>query len=324
VKHTSLISALFILCYATIPAVADVVLFSDDFNRTTGIGDGNRAIPTVTPTDGVSDWGPNYTISRTLRTGGNQIVTGTPFIGTAGSSVQQTALGNVGTIMNGNARTNTSFLPSLLTLSNPAPTGGFKVSFNFDRATDNSIAGNGFIGIGFGIDPSGTLVPATADTWAQDNSTFAVSFQQATTTPGNNPNGNMQTFYNATNTVSTTALTNSNYGTSTSSPVDLHSVEIVFTPQSGLNTAFNAAGNLINYSIFVDDLGTAKLTGSFTTRASDDLGLLTFSSNRGSQGYIDNLSVTAFTAVPEPTTIALLASIGFVGVGRRWLRRKTK
>jgi hypothetical protein len=105
--------------------------------------------------------------------------------------------------------------------------------------------------------------------------------------------------------------------------VDANNVEIVFQPASGVNTSFNSAGNIINYSIFVNDLVTPKLIGNFTTRAGDDLGLITFSSNRGSQGYIDNLRVSAFTAVPEPTTVSLLGLVGGLA-GFRRLRTKQK
>jgi hypothetical protein len=301
---------------------ADVVLLSDDFNRTTGKGDGNTPIPTASYADGTSSWGGDYTINRTNRTGGNQIVTGTPNIGAPGLSVPQTALGSVGTLMQGNARTVGSFMPALLAITNPAATAGFKVGFQFDRATDSTATGNpaGSIGIGLGLDPGGAQVGATANTWAQDNSTFAVSFQQATTGATANPNGNMQTFHNATNTTAA-ALTNVNYGTSPTSPLSLHNVEIHFTTASGLNSAFDTPGNVIDFAIFVDDLTTAKQTGTFTTRAGDDLGRLTFSTNIAVQAYIDNLTVTAFTAtaVPEPASMGLL---GLAGLGMAWRRRR--
>jgi hypothetical protein len=297
---------------------ADVVLFSDNFNRFTGKGDGNT-IATPTYTNGSSDWGSDYTINRFARTGGNQIVTGTPFVGGA----PQTSIGSVGTLMQGNARTNASFMSALLAIANPTATAGFKVGFQFDRATSGTIAAfNGSLGIGLGLDPGGAQVAVDANTWAQDNSTFAVSFQQATTTGATpNPNGNMQTFYNATNTVSSTPLFNDNYGTATTSPLSLHNVEIHFTTASGLNSAFNTVGNTIDYAIYVDDFAVAKRVGTFVTRAGDDLGRLTLSTNIANQAYVDNLTVTAFTAtaVPEPASMGLF---GLAGLGMAFRRRR--
>lgn len=292
-----------------VPARADVILMSDSFNRTTGIGDGNSPTGTTSAGTGVSDWGANdnslggsvtqtYNVNKTpVVTGGSQHVTGTPFT--------NPTVGNVGTLMNGGLRTTTSFMPAL---QGTAGATGLRVQFTFDRFTDPAaIPGNGFLAVGFGLDAAGGAPPTSfGATAAQDNSTFAISFQQAVSN-----NGNGQTFQGS----SATVLTNWNYGTSATSPLEPHFVSILFSPTSIGDLLLSGA--TVPYQIFVDDLVTPKTTGTFTTDGTD-LGILTFSSNNTVQRYIDNLTVTAVTtAVPEPTSLALVASmIGLVAVRR--------
>lgn len=287
---------------------SDVVVFSDSFNRTTGVGDGNSPTGSTTAGTGVSNWGANdnalggtitqtYDVNKTpVVTGGSQHVVGTPFT--------NPGAGNVGTLMNGGLRTTASFMPAVL--STPGAT-GVRIDFTFDRFTDPAaIAANGFLGIGFGLDAAGGAPPtAFSSTAPQDNSTFAISFQQAVSNFGNG-----QTFQGT----SATALSNFNYGTSSTSPLDPHNVSILFAPNSLID--FSTAGALIPYSIFVDDLLVPKTTGTFTADGTD-LGIITFGSNNTVQRYIDNLSVSAITAVPEPTSLVLVPAIGLLAGLRR-------
>lgn len=294
------------LLLLTMQAQANVVLLSDTFDRVTGKGDGNTS-NTPAYTDGNSNWGANdnalggtvvqtYTATNSAaRTGGLQQVTGVPFVGT----VQQTAIGSVATLGSGSAKTTTSFMPAYNTVVGAT---GLIISFSFDRFTDPAAtAANGFIAMGIGTDAGGATVVPGVVTEAQDNSDWALGFQQGTTT---NPNGNAQTF----DGTSATALTNFNYGNTSTSPLELHRVRITLTP----NGDFNTAGTTVNYDINVD--GTSRSTGSFTT-SGGDFGILTFSSNQSVTRYIDNLVVEAIT-IPEPST-ALLGLIGAVGLLRR-------
>jgi hypothetical protein len=285
-------------------AHANVVIFSDTFSRVEGKGDGNTPnSPSVT--GGFSAWGTNDnslggTFTQTYiatnsapRTGGQQQVVGTPYVG----ATQVTGIGSVGTLMSGSVKTGTSFTSAYNSITGAT---GLEISFVFDRFTDPAAtAANGFLAIGFGTD-TGALVAAGSATEAQDNSNWALLFQQAVAN-----NGNSQTFTGSV----TPVISNFEYGSAPSSPLDSHMVLITLIPSG----SFNTANTSVAYTVNVD--GTDRSSGTFLTNGAD-FGVITFSSNNAVQRYVDDLKVSAIV-VPEPS-ISLLGMLS----GLAFLRRR--
>ena len=270
-------------------SMAQTILFSDDFERTTGSGDGNGN-PAGTG-NGASDWGTNnnalggtnaapYLTTASRSGGANQVTGVNPFDATLGSH---------GHLLNGGA-----VLGFSAAAASPL---GFDVAFDFDRNTDSAVspASGGFLAVGLGIGSASSIqgLSALSDT------EIGILFQQAAN--GNAANANVIVAGDTANPVTSFDYLD---------PSAVHSVVLSIRPQAA---GQYGAGSTIDYSLTVD--GTPAVSTMSFVAAGGDVGLVSFSSNNFDQRYIDNLVITS---VPEPGSIFLLLT----GLGTLLVRKR--
>ncbi len=273
-----------LLCVATAESVLAGVVFSDSFNRIEGSGD-----PNGKPADpnNFSSWGTNDNAFGGTNTAA--YVVG-PNRGGGANAVTD---GDLASMIEGVARTTYDAVAD-------APN-GFSVAFDFGRFAPISAGGTGggFISMALGFDPTITPFGSAANT---ANSQFAVLFQQGV---GANT-GNTQIFEDGAFLAGTGSEGPVDYG----DPLAEHSVLLNFTPATP--GAYGAA-DIVNASLSVD--GGSPY--NFSILGGDNFGTVSFSSNGFVHRYIDDLVITAASAVPEPTSFALLACSALGLVAKR-------
>lgn len=249
------------------PAFAQV-LYSDDFSRVTGSGDGNG--DPNGPADNFSDWGTN---NNAL--GGTNAQAWEAGPSRAGGGRNSVTDGDLA-ILHGT----TGFYDYDVTTVAP---NGFQVALDFSRfvvTPDPGPGAGGYIAFGLGVD-SGT---ALGDFTAIGAADWAILFQQANS--GNAANaeafsdnvlqGNFDYFQ----------------------PDTPHTLLLTVTPDTP-----GAYGE--TDSINIDVLIDGALSQSFTTTGGANFGSFAASANNFDTRFIDNLVVSA---IPEPGSALLLGA----------------
>lgn len=254
------------------------VIYSDTFSRVTGSGDANGDPNGAA--GNFSDWGANdNALGGTVAQGW---VAGPDRAAGGRNAVTD---GNVGFSFG-----TTSFYDFDATTVSPD---GFEVALDFRRyPTTPAAPTGGYIAFGFGVD-SGTAI--VNDFHAIGASDWSVLFQQAA-------NGNAG---NANVSIDNSAVGNFDYG----DPLAEHSLVLTVTPQ--VSGAYGAA-DLIDIIVDVDGN-----TQNFQTTGGADFGTFAVSANNFEARFIDNLVVSSISAIPEPSSFALLGLGGLVMLGRR-------
>ncbi len=258
-------------------SAAQTVLYSDSFNRTSGMGDATGGV-------GDSDWGMNdNALGGSLQS--------TYFVGPERAGGANQVVNQEGVLVDGGA-----FLNLDASVGSPL---GFTVAFDFDRFYNNPAGqGNGFIAVGLGVDATATDATIGGSGFVVNNSDTAVLFQQGA---GGNV-GNGQVF---TDDSAAPAFGNAfDYG----DPTAVHSVLLTVVPQiAGLY----GSADLVDINVTVD--GNSLF--DYTTLGGDNFGSFAVSSNSFTARSIDNLVVSSI--VPEPTSLALIGLGGLAALRRR-------
>jgi hypothetical protein len=270
-------------------STADIILVSDDFNRTAGN-------PAAGSSGGLSDWGMN---NNAL--GGTTNQTYKVRTTAAGTSTEQQFVdGNLGRLRLGHGVVDFDLLSNSTVLQN-----GFQASFDFQRG------GGGYIAFAIG------MTPAEIEAHPQNNARIGVPF--ATNIPETDfgflfrpPTGGQgQTEIWRGGVQTTGPLGIFNATSITGSPTSLLNQAVVrFTPAVAGQWG---AGSTINAELVVNN-GT-PLSYSFLSDGSG-LGYFGFHSNAGAsvaQAGVDNLVISA---IPEPSSLSLVAVLA-LGLGLR-------
>lgn len=273
--------------------LADILLLSDDFNRTAGVLAAGNA-------GGNSSWGINNnalggTINQTYKV--RDTAAGT-------STEQQYVDGNFGRLRLGHGVVNHDLLTNPLVLQN-----GYKVSFDFQRG------GGGYVAFALGLTPNEIQthpqnnarigVPFAANIPETD---FGFLFRPAAATEiwkaGVNQGAGPVSIFNAASmTPSVTSLANN--------------ALIEITPAVAGQWG---SGSTINISVNVNNAAVPQYSTTFTSDGSG-LGYFGFHSNAGASvqhAAIDNVRIST---IPEPGSTALLL-IACVATGLRRRARK--
>lgn len=252
--------------------LAQTILYSDTFTRTTGSGDTNGK---PFDPDNFSDWGDN---DNSL--GGTLISTWT--VGpTRGGGANQVTDGELASTIEGSAR-----FPVDVTTMAP---NGFVVELDFNRfhpfnEPDPFGTNNGFVSIGFGTNSDSVQGGGQFNI---NNADLSILFQQ----PVGSNQGNTQIHEDS---VLIDPLVDGDPGTiDYGDPLVGHSVEITLVPQ--VAGQFGDS-DTINLSVAVDG-GTAH---NFSVLGGSEFGVLSLASNGFVHRSWDNLVVTALPVTGVP------------------------
>ncbi len=175
-----------------------------------------------------------------------------------------------------------------------------------------------FTGVG-----SGTIAGNTNATFA--NQAFSVSFVEDTATLGNFGPGSLFTFYsNISGTFTegayTTTLTGVEIEVNGNGNTGMGSFETVFLFNSGFGSSIGISSNpnLLGYDL-TSPVSTGVVTGVNISAFSDPAGFSTTTGDKVQFTGLQSLDFSVTSAVPEPSTLALLTA-GLTGAGM--LRRR--